>query len=173
MSTKLIMENWRKYLAERNDDYENMKDTLRTVQQVDKAEEEDGSEDTTVTPEEVAAKKKERLRAEKEKAEEDEFEKQKGEKGEEPDEEEKEKEKEVPEDVRNIVDKLQSTGLDNYIKKIDKPAELYHLEKEILNMALDSDSPISLKHIGQVVALLGKEISQKKTDLQKQKKAAE
>ena len=60
-----------------------------------------------------------------------------------------------------IAKKLASTGLDDYIKKITKRQDLYELEKVILNLALDSSSPIKADDLLRVVVDLKKDIEGK------------
>ena len=60
-----------------------------------------------------------------------------------------------------ISQKLAQTGLDDYIKKITKRNDLYELEKIILNLALDSKSPIKAQDVLRVVIDLKKDIEGK------------
>lgn len=60
-----------------------------------------------------------------------------------------------------ISQKLEDTGLDDYIKKITKRQDLYELEKVILNLALDSSSPIKSDDLLKVVIQLKKDIEGK------------
>ena len=59
-------------------------------------------------------------------------------------------------DVGNFADKLRSSGLDDYVMKINKPDELYGLLSVILKTALDSESPIGEQHIAKVLKQLFK-----------------
>lgn len=65
--------------------------------------------------------------------------------------EEEEGKPDAPQDVSNFAEKLQSSGLDEYIMKINKPDELYGLISVILKTALESESPINEKMIAQVL----------------------
>jgi hypothetical protein len=60
-----------------------------------------------------------------------------------------------------IAKKLEQTGLDDYIKKITKRNDLFELEKVILNLALDSESPIKAQDLLKVVIDLKKDIEGK------------
>ena len=65
--------------------------------------------------------------------------------------EEEEGKPDAPQDVANFAAKLESSGLDDYIMKINKPDELYGLISVILKTALESESPINEKMIAQVL----------------------
>ena len=52
-------------------------------------------------------------------------------------------------------------SIDDYIKKITKRQDLYELEKVILNLALDSSSPIKSDDLLKVVIQLKKDIEGK------------
>ena len=60
-------------------------------------------------------------------------------------------EEELPSDVSRFAEKLESSGLDDYIKKINESDELYGLIAVILKTALESDSPIDENKIIEVL----------------------
>jgi hypothetical protein len=69
---------------------------------------------------------------------------------------------EVPRDVLNFVEKLKSSGLEDYVEKINKSDELYGLISVILKTALDSEaSPIGKDEIVGVLEDITKEYGEK------------
>ena len=79
-------------------------------------------------------------------------------------EDEAAKEKEQTGDVGVFAKKLQSSGLDEYVMKINKADELYGLISVILKTALESESPIGEKDIAAVLkeAMKGNWVSKEK-----------
>ena len=73
-------------------------------------------------------------------------------------------EKEQTGDVGVFAKKLQSSGLDEYVMKINKADELYGLISVILKTALESKSPIGEKEIAAVLkeAMKGEWVSKEK-----------
>ena len=64
--------------------------------------------------------------------------------------------------IANIISqKLKSSGIDKYIMKITKRDDLLELEKVILNLALDSSSPIKAADLLKVVTQLKADIQAK------------
>jgi hypothetical protein len=72
-----------------------------------------------------------------------------------------------------IAKKLKSSGLDKYIMKITKRNDLLELEKVILNLALDSSSPIKAADLLKVVTQLKADVQAKVKGAKKAKGAKE